>query len=59
MARIQDQELELNGQKNFMGGRMYIDLASLFVACDLNLNWWSYSRSGCPSQLISGDLHGT
>ena len=42
MARIQDQELELNGQKNFMGGRMYIDLAWLFVGCDLYLNWWSY-----------------
>jgi hypothetical protein len=41
-AKIQHQQLELNGQKNFMGGRMYIDLGSLFVACDLNLNWWSY-----------------
>ena len=42
MARIQDQELELDDQKDFMEGRMDVDLGLLFVGCRLNLNWWSY-----------------
>jgi hypothetical protein len=56
MARIQDQELELDDQKNFMEGRMHLDLGSLFVACELELNWWNCGDCGCPSQVILEDL---
>ena len=35
-ARIQDKQLELNGQKKFMEGRMELVLGSVFVGSDLN-----------------------
>jgi hypothetical protein len=50
--------LELDGKKKFIEGRMEVDLGSLFVGSDLNLNWWSCGDCGSRSQLILGDLHG-
>ena len=40
-ARIQDQELELNGGKKFTEGRMHLDVGCISVGKCLNLFWWS------------------
>ena len=49
-----------------MEGRMDIDLGSVFVACDLNLNWGWWGCCGVPPQvnlrsiliLTGGKKHG-
>ena len=51
---LQHQQLELNGAKKFMGGRMHLDLASVVVASDLELNWWSYGGGDVAPQLNLG-----
>ena len=42
-----------------MEGRRDIDVGSVFVGSNLELNWRSYSNCGGGCQLIREDLHGT
>ena len=44
--------MELNGQKKFVEGRLDLDVGSVFVGGDLNLNWW---RCGCCGVPLSVD----
>ena len=51
MARIQEQELELNGQKKFTEGRMELDIGCISVGKCLNLFLWCCGCCGVPPQL--------
>ena len=56
---MQEKQLQLNGQGNFIAGRMVVYLASVIVACPLELNWWSYLSCGGASLVIRRDLQWT
>ena len=51
--------MDLDGQGNFVEGRIDIDLGSIIVGSDLELNWGSYSSWGGASLLIRRDLQWT
>ena len=43
--------MQLRVGRNLIEGRINLDIASLAVASDLELNWWSYGGGDVPLQL--------
>ena len=49
LGKVEGKQLELDGEENFMESRIDIDLVSVFVASELNLNWGSCRHCSCAS----------
>ena len=43
--------MQLRVARNLIEARMYLDLASMVVASDMELNWWSCGGGDVPPQL--------